>query len=95
MEKQIYYIIISLFACGPGKGCGSDDHTTIFHQMVNNNKELLNEDGSHKPVTLVSPFHNFKNADYYICHLGSLMDNPERQTNYGLLGGNSKHHGLF
>ena len=88
-EKQIYYVVSTLFACGPGKGYDTKDHSTIFHQMVNNNKQLFNNDGSHKPISLISSYHNFSQLNFYICHLGALMDNPEGQTNFCLLGGNS------
>jgi len=95
MDQSVYYVGSSLFAAGPGKGHSSDNHSCIFRQMVEENIELKYENGKHKPIQLISMFHQMKFVNFYICHMGSLMDNPERRANFCLLAGNSKNHGIF
>lgn len=95
LEKQVYSVNTSLCAAGPGKGDDKEDHSSIFALMVQDYKELKNALGQHKPITLISGYHGLKQVNYYVCQMGLLMDNPERRSNYGLLQGNSKVHGVF
>ena len=57
--------------------------------------ELSNNTTGPVPIPLVSSFHDKQVVNFYICHIGALMDNPERRTNFGLLQGNSRNHGVF
>lgn len=94
-EQFVYLVSSTLFAVGPGKGSDSEDHTSIFQHMLSKNNELFDSSGQHKPLSLISTFHNRNWVDFYICHVGALMDNPERRSNFGLLQGNSRNHGVF
>ena len=94
-DQTVYYVNSALFTIDSGKGNEDDNHMEILHNMVLDMKQFKDENGRHQPISLISNFHNRKNVRFYICSLGCLMDNPKRWTNYGLLQGNSKHHGLF
>ena len=90
-DQTVYYVNSALFTIGPKKGNKDDDHTEIFHNMVFDMKQFKDNNGRHLPVTLILDFYKRNYVRFYICPMGCLMDNPERQTNYGLLQGNSKN----
>ena len=94
-EQCLYSVDSTLFVVGPGKGNDKDDHTKVFQQMLLDNQQLFDDNGTHRPLPLISRYHQMKVVNYYICHLGALMDNPERRSNFGLLQGNSRNHGVF
>ena len=94
-EQCVYNVLTTLCAVGPGKGDDQEDHTLVFQLMVVDNMKLYNVDGNNKPITVISRFHNMTEINIFVTTIAILMDNPERRSNYGLLQGNSKNHGIF
>jgi hypothetical protein len=96
-ERQPYMVRTGLFSIGPGKGWNDkEDHTETIDRLWHDSREITVEDGLPKAHVLPSLHHQGSMAKFYFSpDFVFLMDNPDRRGNFGLLGGNSKNHGVF
>ena len=100
-----------MVAIGPGKGAAEskEDHSCIFDKLRSDLDNINNkDDGSPIPLSFISRAHYgslctfYLSKEIYFSEANTtensnvyIMDNPERRSNFGLLGGNSLNHAYF
>ena len=109
--QKLYMVESCLLAIGPGRNTqeSKEDHSCVFKKLKVDFDSINNiEDGSPLPLRFVSRAHRGTMCHFYLCKEtyfaesnvtvdsgNYIMDNPERRSNFGLLGGNSLNHAYF
>ena len=109
--EKLYMVESCLLALGPGKSFqdSKEEHSCIFEKLRADLDQVIDPDNEAPiPSKFVSRAHHGVLCDFYLCtesyftqsnitvdSNSYIMDNPERRTNFGLLGGNSNNHAYF